>query len=1001
LKNFKFISDQEIDLNQSDFLKTKVYADNLIDIINNTEKDKVFTIGLYGSWGSGKSSIIETTKKKFDQKKERFITYDAWQYSNDSFRRMFLRCLSKELKYTETNFMKRFYENESRDVDNEFKLSYTKSVYVLIGLICVLIILSFCKFEVENKISLFSIITVLGTLTALFSGVFHQLKISVTKPYIFAPEQFEDCFKEIASKALKNNSFIDKIKYINESDFTIKNLEKLIIVIDNIDRCNSDIAYQLLTDIKTFLGSQKFSIIFIIPVDDKALLKHFFSKDPKTSEYSGKEEFLRKIFNVTLRIKPYNSTDMFAFTKSICSHHKINFKNETINIIGKEYSSNPRRVIQLLNNLIVELNNYEELFATENETVICCVLIIREEYPEFYDMVYKNASLLINYNNSQLSKLDEDVQRFMRIAQTEFKETNNGILNKVLMNSNNRFKEIPIEIIDMIDTFNSEDLSKFLNENENVDDEIYNYLCHKIDEAHDNELKNDLSKYLQLVGLINNVKVIPNSYLLRIFEKFDSKLETVFHYAENIDVLMTLVEFEFIHFNKYKIKSKLIEQVEIATNSTDNTYKERWVVIYNSLITILTDDKTSEKIKNDYDRKYPNLVSVDKINDEQFKILVNKKFIENRIKEFDQVDIDNQKYKLIKNILSRFEDKIFVVNSFFERLNSTDISKNGMENRYEFAFLFNDFIEFAGELGLRYNGKSLKRNLEVLFNDVDFYDDNLNLTKVDIFKTFEDDSEKLKFFLTLLNNYYNLTGKLEIIEQYILKLNSYNSQLVREKIVMYLNRGENINFYLKSIIGISNYTDENLVELKKHFLTIPNNDFNESNKELIKRIIEHLLIWIKGEEYKTKINEILGYAINKKTNNDLIFEVINERLVLKEFEVLNNLSSNIMQLYAQNLEINDGTNLLNEPLLRFCFEVDDTILNQKINERLNKYSFSASSLNTLLTLIVPILNTYENKVLTKIIASKLEDKFNSINKNNNTPIMKSLREKINLIKNLK
>ena len=225
----KFLTDQEINLNDNDFLKTKVYADNLAKIIRNTESDKVFTIGLYGSWGSGKSSIIETTKQSFEEKsKVKFVTYDAWQYSNDSFRRMFLRCLSRELNYSETDFMKRFYENESRDVDNEFKLSYTKSVYVLIGLICVLIILSFCDFKVENKISIFSIITVLGTLTALFSGVFHQLKVSVTKPYVFAPEQFENCFKEIASKALKTNTLLDKLKYVNDSDYTIKNLKKLI-----------------------------------------------------------------------------------------------------------------------------------------------------------------------------------------------------------------------------------------------------------------------------------------------------------------------------------------------------------------------------------------------------------------------------------------------------------------------------------------------------------------------------------------------------------------------------------------------------------------------------------------------------------------------------------------------------------------------------------------------------------------------------------------------------
>ena len=224
------------------------------------------------------------------------------------------------------------------------------------------------------------------------------------------------------------------------------------------DRCNSEIAYQLLTDIKTFLGNQKFSIVFVIPVDDKALLKNFFSKETNTIKHNEKEEFLRKIFNVTMRLKPYSSTDMFAFTKSICYSNNLNLKNETINIIGKEYSSNPRRVIQLLNNLIIELNQDDENFTAEYETIICCILIIKEDYTAFYDLVCKNPSILIN-NHVNVENLDAELLRFMRIANTEFRDTSIGVLNKILRNSNNHFKDIPIEITDLIDTFNIEKLT--------------------------------------------------------------------------------------------------------------------------------------------------------------------------------------------------------------------------------------------------------------------------------------------------------------------------------------------------------------------------------------------------------------------------------------------------------------------------------------------------------------------------------------------------------------
>jgi hypothetical protein len=250
--NNKFILDKEINLNENDFLKTKIYADNLTKIIKNSESNKVFTIGLFGNWGTGKSSIIKTSANDFDQQKVKFITYDAWQYVNDSFRRMFLRKLREDLQYEETDLMKKFYENESTDVGNKYQLSSFRLAFILSGLILLLAILIFLPFKIEFKAPIYAIFTLLGLLITIISGAFHQLKISVTKPHLFAPEQFEECFKEIVSNSLaKTNEVLKWVK----GDKSIQNLEKLVIVVDNIDRCSNDVAYNLLTDIKTFLSS--------------------------------------------------------------------------------------------------------------------------------------------------------------------------------------------------------------------------------------------------------------------------------------------------------------------------------------------------------------------------------------------------------------------------------------------------------------------------------------------------------------------------------------------------------------------------------------------------------------------------------------------------------------------------------------------------------------------------------------------------------------------------
>lgn len=85
-----FIEDKELNLKKegNDLLNGKSYSETLKQIIQNTPKKGTFCIGLFGEWGSGKSSIIKTvkddiTKNKKEYGNTKFVIYDAWKYVND------------------------------------------------------------------------------------------------------------------------------------------------------------------------------------------------------------------------------------------------------------------------------------------------------------------------------------------------------------------------------------------------------------------------------------------------------------------------------------------------------------------------------------------------------------------------------------------------------------------------------------------------------------------------------------------------------------------------------------------------------------------------------------------------------------------------------------------------------------------------------------------------------------------------------------------------------
>lgn len=76
-------SDKETD---RDFLGYQVHADLLKNVVCNP-KNLPITIGLYGDWGSGKSSVLKLIKKSIDEddriKDKTIILYfDGWSFES-------------------------------------------------------------------------------------------------------------------------------------------------------------------------------------------------------------------------------------------------------------------------------------------------------------------------------------------------------------------------------------------------------------------------------------------------------------------------------------------------------------------------------------------------------------------------------------------------------------------------------------------------------------------------------------------------------------------------------------------------------------------------------------------------------------------------------------------------------------------------------------------------------------------------------------------------------
>jgi hypothetical protein len=741
----KFILDTEVNLNKTDHLKNKKYAENLISSIHSIDTSHTFNIGLFGVWGAGKSSIITTAKEGLESANIKVITYDAWKYANDSFRRTFLLKVYAELNPNKKKISNILYTNASKEVSAKYAISFIRLFLTLGCILAAWWAARYFEFIIREEINLLIYLGAVGWLVATVSNVFNVYKASITTPYLFSPEQFESVFQEIIREKIQN---IKKRKNSTSSGVAYT---KLVIVIDNVDRCNEDVAYNLLTDIKTFLGHENSNVIFIIPVDDEALRSHLFKTgDNGNSDISQRkiEEFLRKFFNLVIRIKPYQADDLYSFAQSLNVHNELNFKNATISLVSQEYSRNPRRIIQMLNNLTAELNHYEEPFATKNEGLICAILIIREEFPELYKEILARPAILTNWEIEQLPeniKNAPEGKTFLRISKNYIRTANQDDLYQILTNSKNLFKTLSIELITAIETY---DYQKVLSFCSGDIDNVFTYILFNANKQKKNDLIAPLASTFELIAQLNLNFTIPEEKNRRcnalLFDKYVEIIRTTKEYK-------TLFQFALKLEKQSSLDLKNAIVNVMVTSSSEASY---WQPLFNSTLEYFRDETTCHTIQPIFALNFQRLEAGINLNETQWQLLFTNELLATIIKSVKFNENDNSRFDLIEAILKNKVNlaEEFIVMLLMQISNQIPVAPLNNKTKARIIKLTNPVIELL----LAQNRSLLPiENVKLIYSKI-FASQDGKITLLAEAKT--DKDQNLHKYIKFLKNLFRLSN---------------------------------------------------------------------------------------------------------------------------------------------------------------------------------------------------------------------------------------------------
>lgn len=373
------------------------YLEKIELIKNFIEGDETYfkinrMFALYGGWGSGKTSIIKTLVESDDEKylidKDKFksFIFEAWKYEKDN-----------NLAYSLFDF-----------IHNKIFTRLSKEI----------------MFENAKKAGNFLKSFVKNIQIELPGGFTIGGKDSFTESELSHYKQQEE-FIELFQNMLKEEN------------------KKIIIFIDDLDRCDYENIINLLSAIKLFFTLSD-RIIFFCALDKKAVqkaLKYKYDDEEKADEY------LEKIFTFSFDLP-------IITTEKLIKHYFGENSQEISNFLNKIGFKNPRHLKKILNkyyfianlkknnkyssiipDIIID-NTQENKTKTGNTIFTLYFLILKEFYYEDYLQLKDFEGRKEEYNqNVIINKTIEKKKLFLYeddISYSKFSKFSLGIpINKI------------------------------------------------------------------------------------------------------------------------------------------------------------------------------------------------------------------------------------------------------------------------------------------------------------------------------------------------------------------------------------------------------------------------------------------------------------------------------------------------------------------------------------------------------------------------------------------
>lgn len=293
-----------------------------IEKIAESSIDAVPMIGIFGPWGRGKTYFYSRIKQQLSADKNikfKFIEFNAWKH--------------RETPAIWAHLYETIYRNSSRSVKIKLfikdKWLGALKIVILFGIAW---LLSFMSVKLPNlserAMSLFKDLSLpiawIGLLSVLIYGFINNptTALSLIRKYSGR--------KNFISELGIQNEVEQHLIYLLKSMVTKPDRERILLYVDDIDRCNAIKMIDVIDSLRVILENEDIRkrLVVLCSLDEKKIISGFITIN--NGMYSSEKErlttmareHLEKLFIFGIKLPELDTTQQMLFIRSIINHAK-------------------------------------------------------------------------------------------------------------------------------------------------------------------------------------------------------------------------------------------------------------------------------------------------------------------------------------------------------------------------------------------------------------------------------------------------------------------------------------------------------------------------------------------------------------------------------------------------------------------------------------------------------------------------------------------------------